>query len=136
MTTWRRPWPCPPCPPPRPAAPLAAVKSPIAVAGYPVGGDSLSITKGIVSRVSMVRYSQSGRLLGIQIDAAINPGRGLSVCPCVRVSVCVCVGQAAAALSLSPQLLSTLLIVCGPVSCLVQCPAALCSSEWQRILTA
>lgn len=53
---------------------LCAAKSPIAVAGYPVGGDSLSITKGIVSRVSMVRYSQSGRLLGIQIDAAINPG--------------------------------------------------------------
>eukprot|EP00878_Enallax_costatus_P010858 GHUV01011338.1.p1 GENE.GHUV01011338.1~~GHUV01011338.1.p1 ORF type:complete len:433 (+),score=89.77 GHUV01011338.1:1260-2558(+) len=50
------------------------LQSPIAVAGYPVGGDSLSITKGIVSRVSMVRYSQSGRLLGIQIDAAINPG--------------------------------------------------------------
>jgi hypothetical protein len=32
------------------------------------------ICAGIVSRVSMVRYSQSGRLLGIQIDAAINPG--------------------------------------------------------------
>jgi hypothetical protein len=44
------------------------------VAGYPVGGDSLSITKGIVSRVTMVRYSQGARLLGIQIDAAINPG--------------------------------------------------------------
>lgn len=41
------------------------------MAGYPVGGDSLSITKGIVSRVSMVRYSQAGRLLGIQIDAAM-----------------------------------------------------------------
>ncbi|KAF6254726.1 hypothetical protein COO60DRAFT_1627774 [Scenedesmus sp. NREL 46B-D3] len=50
------------------------LQGPISVAGYPVGGDSLSITKGIVSRVSMVRYSQSGRLLGIQIDAAINPG--------------------------------------------------------------
>lgn len=50
------------------------MQSPISVAGYPVGGDSLSITKGIVSRVSMVRYSQAGRLLGIQIDAAINPG--------------------------------------------------------------
>lgn len=45
------------------------------VAGYPVGGDSLSITKGIVSRVSMTRYG-SQRLLGIQIDAAINPGEG------------------------------------------------------------
>lgn len=30
------------------------LQSPIAVAGYPLGGDSLSITKGIVSRVAMV----------------------------------------------------------------------------------
>ena len=52
------------------------LQSPVCVAGYPVGGDSLSITKGIVSRVTMVRYSQGGRLLGIQIDAAINPGDG------------------------------------------------------------
>mmetsp|Transcript_34326 Transcript_34326/g.86516 ORF Transcript_34326/g.86516 Transcript_34326/m.86516 type:complete len:426 (+) Transcript_34326:161-1438(+) len=47
----------------------------ILVAGYPMGGDSLSITKGIVSRVTMTRYAHaSNKLLGIQIDAAINPG--------------------------------------------------------------
>ncbi len=47
----------------------------ILVAGYPLGGDSLSITKGIVSRVVMTRYAHaSNKLLGIQIDAAINPG--------------------------------------------------------------
>jgi len=47
----------------------------ILVAGYPMGGDSLSITKGIVSRVVMTRYAHaSNKLLGIQIDAAINPG--------------------------------------------------------------
>mmetsp|Transcript_42586 Transcript_42586/g.101114 ORF Transcript_42586/g.101114 Transcript_42586/m.101114 type:complete len:599 (+) Transcript_42586:214-2010(+) len=47
----------------------------ILVAGYPIGGESLSITKGIVSRVTMTRYThQSNKLLGIQIDAAINPG--------------------------------------------------------------
>eukprot|EP00386_Alphamonas_edax_P006293 GDKI01020425.1.p1 GENE.GDKI01020425.1~~GDKI01020425.1.p1 ORF type:complete len:548 (+),score=159.47 GDKI01020425.1:159-1802(+) len=50
------------------------LQSPISVAGYPVGGDSLSITKGIVSRLTLVRYSNAARLLGIQIDAAINPG--------------------------------------------------------------
>mmetsp|Transcript_37567 Transcript_37567/g.83659 ORF Transcript_37567/g.83659 Transcript_37567/m.83659 type:complete len:631 (-) Transcript_37567:577-2469(-) len=50
------------------------LQSPIAVVGYPVGGDSLSITKGIVSRLALVRYSAAARLLGIQIDAAINPG--------------------------------------------------------------
>ena len=32
------------------------LQSPIAVAGYPFGGDSLSITKGIVSRVAMVSH--------------------------------------------------------------------------------
>jgi hypothetical protein len=37
------------------------LQSPIAVAGYPFGGDSLSITKGIVSRVAMVSSSSSSR---------------------------------------------------------------------------
>ena len=50
----------------------------ILVAGYPQGGDSLSITKGIVSRVVMTRYAHSSnKLLGIQIDAAINPGNSV-----------------------------------------------------------
>ncbi|KXZ51680.1 hypothetical protein GPECTOR_11g131 [Gonium pectorale] len=50
------------------------LQSPIAVAGYPVGGDNISVTKGIVSRIALVRYSAAARLLSIQIDAAINPG--------------------------------------------------------------
>lgn len=45
------------------------------VTGYPLGGDSLSVTKGIVSRVTMHRYNHSHvKMLAIQIDAAINPG--------------------------------------------------------------
>ncbi len=32
-----------------------------------MGGDSLSITKGIVSRLTLVRYSAAVRLLGIQV---------------------------------------------------------------------
>ena len=41
---------------------------------YPLGGDSLSITRGIVSRVVLTRYAYaSNKLLGVQIDAAINP---------------------------------------------------------------
>ena len=36
------------------ASSVNALQSPIAVVGYPVGGDSLSITKGIVSRVTLV----------------------------------------------------------------------------------
>ncbi|UJR17268.1 hypothetical protein I4U23_004163 [Adineta vaga] len=47
----------------------------ITVVGYPIGGDNLSVTKGVVSRVVMSTYSHSlEHLLTIQIDAAINPG--------------------------------------------------------------
>jgi S1-C subfamily serine protease len=47
----------------------------VSVIGFPVGGDSLSITSGVVSRIEMQEYAQaSAELLAIQIDAAINPG--------------------------------------------------------------
>lgn len=47
----------------------------VQVLGYPVGGDSLSITSGVVSRIEMQEYAQAdAHLLAIQIDAAINPG--------------------------------------------------------------
>ncbi|CAF3654999.1 unnamed protein product [Adineta steineri] len=47
----------------------------IIVVGYPIGGDNLSVTKGVVSRVSMSFYTHSLEyLLNIQIDAAINSG--------------------------------------------------------------
>lgn len=39
------------------------------------GGDSISVTQGVVSRVVLRRYSHSStELLKIQIDAAINSG--------------------------------------------------------------
>ncbi|MEQ8317959.1 MAG: trypsin-like peptidase domain-containing protein [Phycisphaerales bacterium] len=42
--------------------------------GYPMGGEELSITEGIVSRIEFVGY-QAGTLgLRIQVDAALNPG--------------------------------------------------------------
>ncbi|TFH73354.1 serine protease [Gammaproteobacteria bacterium LSUCC0112] len=45
------------------------------VFGFPVGGRTLSITKGILSRVEQQVYAHSGEfLLAGQIDAAINPG--------------------------------------------------------------
>jgi S1-C subfamily serine protease len=45
------------------------------VLGYPTGGDAVSVTKGVVSRVVVAKYSYSGEtLLAVQIDAAINPG--------------------------------------------------------------
>ena len=54
---------------------LPEKQSEVGVYGFPVGGDMLSITEGIVSRVEHQSYSHSDcALLAIQIDAAINPG--------------------------------------------------------------
>ncbi|MBI4346163.1 MAG: trypsin-like peptidase domain-containing protein [Elusimicrobia bacterium] len=45
------------------------------VYGFPEGGDDLSVTKGVVSRIEVTPYTHSDReLLTIQTDAAINPG--------------------------------------------------------------
>lgn len=47
----------------------------VAVFGYPIGGETLSITKGILSRIEQKMYvHQRSILLAGQIDAAINPG--------------------------------------------------------------
>ncbi|MBR0458850.1 MAG: trypsin-like peptidase domain-containing protein [Victivallales bacterium] len=51
------------------------IQSEVQVAGYPVGGAGLSITQGIISRIEEVPYAHSGeKLLGAQLDAAINSG--------------------------------------------------------------
>ncbi|WP_078813545.1 S1C family serine protease [Prosthecobacter debontii] len=44
--------------------------------GYPIGGDRISVTRGVVSRIDFRPYSHSGvdSHLAIQVDAAINPG--------------------------------------------------------------
>ena len=43
--------------------------------GYPIGGDNISVSKGVVSRVDVTEYAHAGEyLLAVQIDAAINPG--------------------------------------------------------------
>ena len=47
----------------------------VLVFGYPIGGRTLSVTKGVLSRVEQQVYAHSGEfLLAGQIDAAINPG--------------------------------------------------------------
>jgi S1-C subfamily serine protease len=39
------------------------------------GGDNISVTAGVVSRVELTQYAHgAGLLLAVQIDAAINPG--------------------------------------------------------------
>jgi S1-C subfamily serine protease len=55
---------------------IPALESQVRVIGYPVGGDRLSVTRGVVSRIDFQPYSHSrvDSHLVIQIDAAINPG--------------------------------------------------------------
>jgi S1-C subfamily serine protease len=61
--------------PPLPRAKmLPEIKDAAMVYGYPEGGTSLSITKGIVSRIEFAAYNYPVSGLRIQIDAAINPG--------------------------------------------------------------
>ncbi|WP_317202933.1 S1C family serine protease [Janthinobacterium sp.] len=53
---------------------LPEVRDAVFAYGYPTGGSSLSITKGIVSRIEFVAIHYPAAGLRIQIDAAINPG--------------------------------------------------------------
>lgn len=54
---------------------LPELQDAVTVIGYPRGGDKISITEGVVSRIELTTYSQAGRnLLTVQIDAAVNPG--------------------------------------------------------------
>jgi len=57
----------------RPKA-LPEIRDMVMAYGYPEGGTSLSITKGIVSRIEFESYNYRVAGLRIQIDAAINPG--------------------------------------------------------------
>lgn len=54
---------------------LPKAQQEVLVFGFPLGGDTLSITKGVVSRVEHTTYAHSScNFLACQIDAAINPG--------------------------------------------------------------
>jgi len=53
---------------------MPEIKDAVLVYGFPAGGNSLSITKGIVSRIEFVPYNMPASGLRVQIDAAINPG--------------------------------------------------------------
>lgn len=55
---------------------LPKVRSTVVTYGYPAGGEEISYTRGVVSRIEMSVYSHIGnrRLLSAQTDAAINPG--------------------------------------------------------------
>lgn len=54
---------------------LPKVRDKVAVYGFPDGGDKMSITEGVVSRIEHINYAYSGAfMLGCQIDASINSG--------------------------------------------------------------
>jgi len=54
---------------------LPDIQDEVVVYGFPQGGDSLSLTKGVISRIEHQRYAHSAiSFLSIQIDAAINSG--------------------------------------------------------------
>ncbi len=53
---------------------LPQIKDSVLVYGYPTGGATLSVTKGIVSRIEFTGYGEGTSGLRIQVDAAINPG--------------------------------------------------------------
>ena len=55
---------------------VPSLESQVRVIGYPIGGDRLSVTRGVVSRIDFQPYSHSraDSHLAVQIDAAINPG--------------------------------------------------------------
>jgi S1-C subfamily serine protease len=55
---------------------LPSLRSRVRTYGFPAGGDKLSRTEGVVSRVQFITYLHTGvdSHLGIQTDSAINPG--------------------------------------------------------------
>ena len=60
---------------PIPVGFLPKTQEEVLVYGFPKGGDTLSITKGVISRIEHEVYAQSNLpFLAAQIDAPINPG--------------------------------------------------------------
>ena len=53
---------------------LPKIKNTVNTYGYPEGGDQLSVTEGIISRVEYVSYAESETGMRIQVDAPVNRG--------------------------------------------------------------
>jgi S1-C subfamily serine protease len=55
---------------------LPKVRSTVVTYGYPAGGEQISYTRGVVSRIELQNYVHIGNraFLTVQTDAAINPG--------------------------------------------------------------
>ena len=61
---------------PLPVGELPKVRSTVVTCGYPSGGEQISYTSGVVSRIELQNYVHIGNkaFLSVQTDAAINPG--------------------------------------------------------------
>jgi len=60
---------------PLPIGGLPELREDVLVLGFPLGGDTLSVTRGVVSRIEHQTYVHSKvDLLAGQIDSAVNPG--------------------------------------------------------------
>lgn len=55
---------------------LPSLRTPVRTYGFPAGGEKISRTEGVVSRIEFITYLHSGAdaHIGIQTDSAINPG--------------------------------------------------------------
>ncbi len=53
---------------------LPAIGSTVQAIGYPMGGEQVSITEGVVSRIEYADYNMDTQGLRIQVDAALNHG--------------------------------------------------------------
>lgn len=54
---------------------IPELQATVVAIGYPTGGDNISVTKGVVSRIGFVEYTHgNSSLMAIQTDAAINSG--------------------------------------------------------------
>ncbi len=55
--------------------PLPHLRDKVSVVGFPIGGEEVSITEGVVSRIEVQTYAHSQRrLMAATVDAAINAG--------------------------------------------------------------
>lgn len=53
---------------------LPAIGSTVQAIGFPMGGEQISLTEGVVSRIEFTAYDQDTAALRVQVDAALNHG--------------------------------------------------------------
>lgn len=53
---------------------LPTLQDAVTVVGYPIGGDTISVTSGVVSRIEILSYVHgSTELLGLQVMESFSP---------------------------------------------------------------